>query len=97
MMTSAIASCLEDILNKQIPSRFNLAFKENISLQSAISTWAPIVNTASAFTEPLVEGLADGFKAHETVDKAIKQFQSHMRATVEANPQIFLEFRKHAN
>jgi hypothetical protein len=94
MMTSAIARCLEDILNKQIPNRSNLAFKENVSLQGAVNIWTPIVNTASAFTEPLVEGLADGFKAHDTVNGAIRQFQSLMKATIEANPQIFSEFAK---
>ena len=31
MMTSAIAACLEDIFNKRIPNRFDLAFRENIS------------------------------------------------------------------
>jgi hypothetical protein len=94
MMASAIARCLEDILNKQIPNRSNLAFKENVSLQRAVNIWTPIVNTASAFTEPLVAGLADGFKAHDTVNGAIRQFQSLMKATIEANPQIFSEFAK---
>jgi len=94
MMTSAIVKCLEDILNKQIPNRFNLAFKENISLQSAIDTWTPVVTTASAFTEPLVEGLADGFKAHETVYRAIKEFQSRIYATKDVNSKIYAEFAK---
>jgi hypothetical protein len=97
MMTSAIAGCLEDILNKQIPDKLNPAFKKNIPLEAAIELWAPIVDIASAFTEPLVTGLADGFKAHDTVNKAISLFQSFMKATIEANPQIFSEFKKHVN
>jgi hypothetical protein len=97
MMTSAIAGCLEDILDKQIPSKFDLAFKKNLRLASAIELWVPIVNIASAFPEPLVAGLADGFKAHDTVNDAIKQFQSLIRAIVVANPEVFVEFRKHVN
>ncbi len=94
MMTSAIAACLEDILNKQIPILFDLAFKKKVSLEVATDMWTPIVNTASAFTEPLVEGLADGFKAHETVGGAIKKFQSLIVATREANATIYAEFAK---
>jgi len=94
MMTSAIARCLEDILNKQIPNLFNMSFKTNISLEKAIDKWGSIVNTASAFTGPLVEGLADGFKAHEKVDKAIQLFQSNIVATREANAKIYSEFAK---
>jgi len=94
MMTSAIATCLEDILNKRIPNPFGLAFKENISLEAATDMWTLIVNAASAFPEPLVEGLADGFKAHETVGGAIKKFQSLIHATKDANDKIYSEFAK---
>jgi hypothetical protein len=94
MMTSAIAACLEDILQKLIPNPFNLTFKGNISLEDAINGWTPIVNAASAFPEPLVEGLADGFKAEEKVKGAIKEFQSRIYATKDANATIYAEFAK---
>jgi len=94
MMTSAIAACLEDIFNKRIPNLFDLAFRENISLEVAADMWTSIVNAASAFPEPLVEGLADGFKAHETVGGAIKKFQSLIHATKDSNATIYAEFAK---
>lgn len=94
MMTSAIAACLEDILNRRIPNLFDLTFQKNISLEAAINMWTPIVNTASAFPEPLVEGLADGFKALEKVKGAIKEFQSRIYATKDANATIYAEFAK---
>jgi hypothetical protein len=94
MMTSAIATCLEDILQKLIPNPFDLNFKGNISLEDAVSKWNPIVNAASAFPEPLVEGLADGFKAQETVNGAIKKFQGLIFATKDANAAIYAEFVK---
>ncbi len=95
MMTSAIAACLEDILDKQIPNKFNLAFKKNVSLEAAVDMWTPIVNASSAFPEPLVNGLADGFKAHETVGRAIKEFQSFIHATKDTNAKIYSDFAKH--
>lgn len=95
MMTSAIAGCLEDILNKQIPNKFNLAYRNNISLETAIEMWTPIVNIASAFTEPLIAGLADGFKAHDTVNKAKGHFQSLMKAIIEADPEKFNKFKNY--
>ena len=92
MMTSAIARCLEDILNKQIPNLFRLEFKTNLSFGEAIDKWASIVNAASAYTKPLVEGLADGFKTRGTVEEAILQFQSDIVATREPLTTIYTEF-----
>ena len=97
MMTSAIASCLEDILNIQIPNKFAPCFKKNLSLEAAIKMWHPIVNIASAFTEPLSNGLADGFKAHEKVKKAIGDFRSLIKATIVGSPKVFSDFQKHVN
>jgi len=97
MITSAIAKCLEDMLNKQIPNTFDLTFNTNVSFEDAIDKWSSIVNTASAFTEILVEGLADGFKTRETVDKSTQGFRSLIAATREANDTIYSEFAKQVN
>ena len=97
LMASAIARCLEIFLSKQIPNSFNMAFKSNLSPEEAASKWSPIVEVASSFTDPLVEGLADGFKTRETVNKAVQYFQSLIAATRKANDKVYSEFAKHVN
>ena len=70
-MSSAVARCLEIILNKPIPNYFNLTFKKNLSPDTAITQWSSIIEAASGFTSPLAEGLADGFRTREKVEQAI--------------------------
>ena len=94
LMASAIARCLEIFLNKQISNLFSMAFRGNLSPEEATERWSSIVEPASAFTAPLIEGLSDGFKTRETVDKAIQTFQSLIAATKQANATIYAEFAK---
>lgn len=92
LMTSAIGHCLEIILDKAIPNTFSLRFTGNPSASEAVSKWSSIVEITSAFTSPLVEGLADGFKAREAVERSTSTFQSLVAATKEANSPIFTKF-----
>jgi len=97
LMTSAISKSLETLLNKPIPNLFSKAFKSNLSPEQAIKKWAPIVEIASAFTESLVGGLADGFKTHETVYGAIGSFQNLIASVKQANAEIFAKFAAQVN
>jgi hypothetical protein len=92
LLASAIARCLETFLNKQIPNMFSLSFIGNYPLEEAISRWSDIVDIASSFTEPLEEGLSDGFKTREKVDGAVKTFQSLIAATKAVNATIYAKF-----
>lgn len=97
LMASAIARCLEIFLNKPISNLFSVAFRSSLSPEKATKRWSSIVEPASVFTAPLVEGLSDGFKTRETVDKAIQTFQSLIAATKQANAKIYSEFAKQVN
>jgi hypothetical protein len=97
LLASAISRCIEIIVNKPIPNLFNLSFKSNCNLDNAINNWSPIVEAASAFTAPLADGLADGFKTHEIVDKSITTFRSLLASTRQANAPLYLCFTKTLN
>jgi hypothetical protein len=97
LMTSAITKSLEIFLNKPIPNLFSKAFKSNLSPEQAINKWAPIVEIASAFTAPLVGGLADGFKTDKTVDEAIDTFRDRIASVRQANSDIFAKFAEQVN
>ena len=91
-MTSAISKSLEIFLNKPVPNLFSMAFKSALSPEEATNKWAPIVEIASAFTAPLVGGLADGFRTRETVDGAIDNSRNLIASVRQANAQIFSKF-----
>ncbi len=92
MMASAISKCMEIILNKPIPNLFMLVYKNNMTLDKAIQHWNSIVESASGFTSPLAQGLADGFKTEEKVKEAIETFQSWVVSTRQANNVIYSKF-----
>jgi len=92
LMASAVARCLEVFIGKPIPNPFSLDFRENISPEAACEIWTPIVEVGSSFAAPLVEGLSDGFKTHETVDDAIKTFRSFVEATKQGNAEVYSKF-----
>lgn len=92
LMASAIARCLELILNVPIPNSFRIAFKSNLSPEGAVNRWSSIVEAVSVFTAPLIEGLSDGFKTREIVEKAIQTFQSLVASTKQANITIYSGF-----
>jgi hypothetical protein len=92
LMVSAIASCLEIFLAKNIPNPFSLSFKEILSPDKAIHKWYPIVEISSSFSGTLAAGLSDGIKNREKVDKAIKDFTNLILATKQANSAVYSEF-----
>ncbi|MBN1367963.1 MAG: AIPR family protein [Dehalococcoidales bacterium] len=92
MVTTAISSSLEAIIDKPIPNLFDIIYKNNISLDEATNNWVPIVKIASSFAADLSIGLADGFRADEPVRKALSEFQQKMAAIRDANAEIFSAF-----
>ena len=92
LVASAIARCLEILLDVSIPNSFRIAFKSNLSPEGAMHAWFSIVEAVTAFTAPLIEGLSDGFKTRETVDEAIQAFQSLVASTKQANVTIYSRF-----
>jgi hypothetical protein len=92
LLASAIAASLEIILNKPVPDKFSLAFRENLSPQDAMKLWEPIVNISSAFSGRLMSGLEGGLNNMERVKRAISEFTSFMEATSTSNSSIYLDF-----
>lgn len=94
LLVSAIASSLEAILGKAVDDKFSLIFKGNKSPQDCIKIWEPIVKISSAFSVYLIEGLEGGLNNADRVKKSISIFASLMKATQEANKDIYSEFSK---
>lgn len=96
LLTSAIAAGLETILGRQITSKFSIRFRNNYSVNQAISIWQPIVD----LTIPLITRLAPAFssgniKSRDTVLSAINDFVDMLEAIKGPNATILDTFSKH--
>ena len=95
LLTSAIASSVEIFIDKPTPNLFKIVFANKITLEKAISIWQPIVNVGCAFSAQLKEGLSDGLKNSEKINKAIETFRSLVESTKGANAEVFKRFSEH--
>jgi lipopolysaccharide biosynthesis regulator YciM len=67
-------------------------FYDNVNLDQAMSEWSKIINVATSFVGQLQEGLQDGIKNKERVDRALSNFTQMMRAVRNANVAVMDEF-----
>ncbi len=94
MMASALARSFEIFLDKPIPNYFRLTFNENLDINQAIKLWHPLIEVSSSFSQPLMDGLSDGFRNKNAVNNAIQTFQSLISSTKQVNSQIYNKFKK---
>lgn len=92
LFTTAIADCLENLLNRRIPNKFSVEFCRNVSLDEAKQIWRPIINIGISFVSQLSSGLQDGIKNQERINNAKLTFVSLMGAVRGANSQIVDNF-----
>ena len=83
------------MLNRPIPDRFALSFKENLSPQQAIDRWTPIVHVATAFADKLSSAVENGLRSNEVVREVLGDFVSFMEATKELNDEKYSDFSRH--
>jgi len=92
LFTSAIANCLETLLDRRIPNTFRMGFKTIKTLDKAVEAWQPIVEISSSFCVHLKDGLSHGLKNNDDISKAVGVFRSLIESTKEANKTTFKGF-----
>ena len=89
LLVSAIASCLEILLNRRISNLFKISFGEKVSPREAQRLWVAVVDVATPFASQLEEAINDGLKSIERVRSVIERFRSLNEAIAEANRQRY--------
>ncbi|MCU1305242.1 MAG: hypothetical protein JWQ87_5526 [Candidatus Sulfotelmatobacter sp.] len=74
LLTSAIAKCVETILNKPIPNKFRLSFGKQVSPTVAQEYWQPIVEALSPLCDALKPAIANVLNNHKLAAEAISTF-----------------------
>lgn len=94
LLTSAIASCLETLLNKHISNIDRASFGDRKSPADATLNWSAIVKVVSPFTKQLSDAISDGLKNAEKISDAIGTFRSLVEATADANRDAYSGFSR---
>ena len=95
VMTAAWGSCIETLLNRVVPSKFDLSFDSGTSPQDAVALWAPVVSLGLAFTARLRPAVDSGLQNRSTVDQALRAFGEMVEATRDANASVYDAFSSH--
>lgn len=84
ILTTAISSCLETILNRKISDTWRLHFANNLSPREAVAAWQTVLAPALPFVGQLEDALTGYLKNAEKNTSALARFQSLIEATREA-------------
>lgn len=90
---TAIAACLEVLLNRQIPNSFQLSFG-CISLTDAKLIWREVLTPISALISQLVPAVKDGIKGQSNTSTHISTFRALVNAIKVPNAAIYESFKK---
>lgn len=92
LLVTGIAKSIESVLKKRINNQFKVSFNHKITLKQATQCWDDVLDPFMAFAHYLSEGVNDGLKNNEHVNKAVQQFVSLVAATLDVNAAIYQRF-----
>ncbi len=74
LLVHVISQCMETILEKPIPNRFDLHFLKNLSPDAAAKLWMPIVDMMLSLSNQLDSAFSRNRISNESVTKAVPNF-----------------------
>ncbi len=95
ILTSAIASCLELILNRRISNLFKVSFKDNIKFVGAVELWKNIVDIMLPFSSNLELSLQNS-RIIEDPNEYVNNFRNSIEANLVASEAIKQKFEAFA-
>ena len=95
LLIASVGACMETLLNKPLPSKFQLQFQHQNKLEVCESYWKTPVQIFLVFNESLRPPLEAGLGNTEETSRAISEFSRMIRGTRIPNSQIYDEFANH--
>lgn len=74
LLVHVISRCMETILSKSVPNRFDLQFSQNVSPSRAEKLWAPILDMMLPLSNQLDPAFSRNRISNETVSKTVPNF-----------------------
>lgn len=93
LVTTAVSSCLETVLDRAIVDSWRLRFTPNLSAKDAVSQWRPVLIPLLSFVDQLEDALTGYLKNNEKTNSSLTRFQRLVHATRNAiGTDAFAEF-----
>ncbi|MDR0849972.1 MAG: AIPR family protein [Christensenellaceae bacterium] len=91
LLVSAVSKCMDTILSRKIKDKFSLRFKDCTDFNNCVNLWNQLLKTIIGFYEHLQNGLDDGLKNRENIDKAIAAYSDYVYSIKESLGDRFAE------
>lgn len=95
LLIHVISQCMETILAKAIPNKFDLHFSKNISPENASKLWRPIVDVILSLSNQLDAAFSQNRISRESVSKAVPTFVGFVASISTIQKETFQKFASH--
>jgi hypothetical protein len=95
LLVHVISQCMETILAKPIPNRFDLHFSKNVSPSTAETLWFPIVHMMLNLSNQLTSAFSRNRISNESISKAVPNFVGVVASISTLQKETFDKFALH--
>jgi hypothetical protein len=95
LLVDVISQCMETILAKPIPNRFDLHFAKNVSPGTAAKFWLPIVDMMLSLSNQLENAFSRNRVSNESISKAVPNFVGVVDSISALQRERFEKFAAH--
>jgi AIPR protein len=95
LLVHVISQCMETILGKPIPNRFDLHFAKNVSPGTAAKLWCPIVDMMLSLSNQLESAFSRNRISNESVSKTVPNFVGVVASISALQKETFDKFASH--
>ncbi len=95
LLCHVISQCMETIISKPIPNRFDLYFTKNISPATAEGYWSPIVEMMLSLSNQLDNSFSRNRISNESVAKTVPNFVGVVASISSLQSELFGKFASH--
>tara|TARA_R110002051_G_scaffold99127_1_gene169502 strand:+ start:2357 stop:4108 length:1752 start_codon:yes stop_codon:yes gene_type:complete len=92
LLIHAISQCLETILGRPIPNKFDLCFSDNLSPETGTDVWQPIIETMLALSNQLEDAFSRSRISSENVELTIPKFVGVIESLKDVYEAKFAKF-----
>jgi AIPR protein len=95
LLVHVISQCMETILAKPMPNRFDLHFSKNVSPGTASKLWFPIVDMMLSLSNQLETAFSRNRISNESISKAVPNFVGVVASISALQKETFDKFASH--
>jgi hypothetical protein len=92
LLVHVISQCMETILGKPIPNRFDLHFSKNVSPNAAAKFWLPIIDMMLSLSNQLQNAFSRNRISNESISKAVPNFVGVVASISDLQKETFEKF-----